>query len=107
MDLHEQIRELREKTTRTRSQFLRAELQTCSMALEMVRYQLAIGNLEIAARELDCVALGIKTIERFLPETSKELRSEVEAKLMVLRALLKPLQIELEAATVGRESRTS
>src|SRR2546427_12891483 len=63
------IRELREKTGRTRYQFLRAELQTCFTALEMGRYELSVGNATVAEREVAAVETGIRAIQRFLPES--------------------------------------
>lgn len=67
--IDKEIRELREKTGRTRYQFLRAELQTCFTALEMGRYELSVGNATVAEREVAAVETGIRAIQRFLPES--------------------------------------
>jgi len=86
--IDKEIRELREKTGRTRYQFLRAELQTCFTALEMGRYELSVGNATVVEK-------GIRAIQRFLPEVSAEQRREVETKLAELNEILDPLKGEL------------
>src|SRR2546425_7790346 len=83
-NIDKDIRELREKTGRTRYQFLRAELQTCFTALEVGKYQLSVGNATVAEREVAAVEKGIRAIQRFLPEVSAEQRREVETKLSEL-----------------------
>ena len=94
-NIDKDIRELREKTGRTRYQFLRAELQTCFTALEIGQYQLSVGNATVAEREVAAVEKGIRAIQRFLPEVSAEQRREVETKLAELNEILDPLKGEL------------
>ena len=84
-ELDKQIRELAKKTEYTRYQFLRAELGTCLTALDMAKYELSVGNVAIARREMDSVEKGIRTIERFLPETSAEQRMQLERQLADLK----------------------
>ena len=94
-DIDKDIRELREKTGRTRYQFLRAELQTCFTALEIGKYEHSVGNVIVAEREVAAVEKGIRAIQRFLPEVSAEQRREVETKLLELNEILDPLKAEL------------
>ena len=94
-DIDKDIRELREKTGRTRYQFLRAELQTCFTALGIGKYELSVGNATVAEREVAAVEKGIRAIQRFLPEVSAEQRREVETKLAELNEILDPLKAEL------------
>ena len=94
-DIDKDIRELREKTGRTRYQFLMAELQTCFTALEMGKYELSVGNTTVAEREVASVEKGIRAIQRFLPEVSAEQRTEVETKLAELNEILDSLKAEL------------
>ena len=53
-NIDKDIRELREKTGRTRYQFLRAELQTCFTALEMVFLAAfcSVSCLEVSSQRL-------------------------------------------------------
>ena len=85
-ELDRQIRELTEKTEYTRFQFLKAELGTCLTALDMAKYELSVGNIAIAKREIDSVEKGIRTIERFLSETSGEQKTQLESQLADLKA---------------------
>jgi hypothetical protein len=96
-ELGKEIRDLREKTDRTRYQFLKAELRTCSTAMEIAQYQLSIGSVDVARTEADCVEAGLSTIRRFLLETSPEQQAEIEAKVAELTALLHQLRIKLSA----------
>jgi len=90
------VKELREKTGRTRYQFLRAELQTCFTALEIGKYELSVGNATVAEREVAAVEKGIRAIQRFLPDVSAEQRREVETKLSELNEILVALKAELK-----------
>jgi len=91
-DLERDIRELHEKTARTRYDFLKAEIQTCLTAAEMGEFELSKGNVEIAQREVAFVEKGIYTIERFLPGVSQELQSSLANSLTRLRAKLDSLR---------------
>jgi len=91
----EEIRELYDKIARTRYQFLRTELRTCIMALEMAEYELSVGNSPVAEREVVSVEKGIRTIQGFLPEVSAEQRTELQARLADVKAMLDSLKVEL------------
>jgi len=95
-NMDKDIRELREKTGRTRYQFLRVELQTCFTALEVGKYELSVGNATVAEWEVAAVEKGIRAIQRFLPEVSAEQRREVETKLLEINEILDPLKAELD-----------
>jgi hypothetical protein len=96
-ELTNEIRELLEKTARTRYEFLRAELQTCSIALEMAKYELSVGNVAVARKEVGAVEAGIATMRRFLPQISVDQRIEFETKLADLQAALEPLRAQLDS----------
>lgn len=102
--LDKEIRELTEKTEYTRYQFLQAELNTCVTALDMATYELSIGNLLIAKREADSVQKGIQTIERFLPETSGERRTQLEGQLASLKSAFQALLQELSGSIADEKS---
>ncbi len=91
----EDIRELYDKIARTRYQFLRTELRTCITALEMAKYELSVGNSPVAEREVVAIEKGIRTIQRFLPEVSAEQRTELQARLADVKAMLDSLKVEL------------
>ena len=91
----EEISELYDKIARTRYQFLRTELRTCIMALEMAEYELSVGNSPVAEREVVSVEKGIRTIQGFLPEVSAEQRTELQARLADVKAMLDSLKVEL------------
>ena len=91
----EDIRELYDKIARTRYQFLRTELRTCITALEMAKYELSVGNFPVAEREVVSIEKGIRTIQRFLPEVSAEQRTELQARLADVKAMLDSLKAEL------------
>jgi hypothetical protein len=94
-DLERQIRELAEKTAQLRYQFLLAECQTCFTALDVAQFELSVGGITIAKREIAAVEKGLCTIERFLPEISVEQRQELEEKLAELKAVLALIVLEL------------
>ena len=93
----DEIGELYETAARARYQFIRVELQTCLTALEMADFELSIGNSAVAEREVACAEKGIGTARRFLPEVSAEQRTELEAKLAELHAILDAVKARLSA----------
>lgn len=94
-DLDKEIGNLHEKTARTRYQFLKAELQTCRMAIEMGEYEFSLGNRAVAEKEAILVKKGISVIHRFLPEALPEEQLEVEAKTAKLSVALESLKAKL------------
>jgi hypothetical protein len=94
-DVEKEIKELIEKTGRTRYQFLRAELQTCLTALEMAEYELSIGNTAVAEKEVAYVEKGVRTLQRFLPEVSDDQRKEIETRVVGLKAILDAVKTKL------------
>lgn len=92
-ELAKEIRELRERTARTRYAFLRAEFETCSTALEMAKYELSVGNVATAGREVACVDAGLLTIRRFLSQIPAD--QKLETKLAELQAVLELLRAQV------------
>jgi hypothetical protein len=86
-DLENQIRELKRKTAHNRLEFLRTEVQTCLLTLEMGRSALSAGNISVAKKELAVAERGLDVIERFLPE-APEASMEIKTKLEQARELL-------------------
>src|SRR5690242_11699849 len=107
MALDEEIRQLRRKTDSTRATFIRAELQTCTLALEVAEYQLSMGKLDVVKREVASVLEGISALQRVLREASAEQQIQVKAEVMQLQARLKPLQLELQFHPRDPEAGTS
>jgi len=94
--MDEQIRSLFEKTARTRYQFLTVQLETCFTAVDLAMFELSIGNVAVAEREVVAVEEGIRVIRRFLPEVSGEPGTEVAAGLTELQAQLDSLKAALD-----------
>jgi hypothetical protein len=68
-----------------RRRFIGVELLTCRTSLEMGEFELAQGNLALAAHELDFADKIMLAIKRFLPKISEEFRSSLETDLAKLR----------------------
>ena len=94
-DLKKEINELLEKTTQTRREFLRTDLQTCWIALERARLELSLGNTEEARRELAAAEKGAQVIQRFLGEAPGQ-NADIAGKLQDLRISLKSFGAELD-----------
>ena len=97
-DMDAQMRGLAEDTARLREQFIRADLETCSTSLEMAKLEMSSGNTPLAMQELALIEKGIKTIERFLPETPAGARPELEGMLAKLKA-----EVQSWKREVGKE----
>ncbi len=95
-DFESQIRDLREKTESNRSEFLRIELQTCSIAVERGRLELSLGNRDEAEKERAIAHRGAEVIEKFLSDGSRQL-PEVEARLVELKASIESFRAEIDA----------
>jgi hypothetical protein len=98
-ELDKEMSDLLEKTRRTRYQFLKAELQTCFTALDMAKYELSIGNVDVVEKEVRFVEEGVRTIKRFLGETSLEQGREIDARLANLQGSLDLVKAKLMPAS--------
>lgn len=96
-ELEDEIRYLREKTAHNRREFLRTEVETCFLSLEMGKVALTRGDITMAEREVSIAEHGISTIGRFLTQ-APESKSEIEARLAKLRELMLSLRAEIHAA---------
>lgn len=94
-DFENEIRALKERTESNRREFLRAELQTCFVALERARFELSLGNSREADKEFEIACRGMRVIERFLGEAAGPM-PEIEPKLAELRALVASLRSDLD-----------
>jgi predicted transcriptional regulator len=95
-DLGAEVAALLEKTEQTRNDFLRAEIQTCAIALDMARFEYERGNIPFAGREVESAAKVIAVIERFLPQVRKERQVELRKKLVWLRAALESVRRDFQ-----------
>lgn len=96
MDLAEQVRELTEMTARIRREFIWAELNTCFASMEMAKFEVSIGNLAVASREISATEKGIQVVERFLEDLTDEDRVPVTGKLNELKSGLESVKREFE-----------
>ena len=94
-EFEDEIRALREKTESNRRQFLRAEVQTCFIALDRARFELSLGNIEEAEKELKTVNRGKQVIESFTSGRAGQM-PEIEPKLAELGKALASLRSELD-----------
>jgi hypothetical protein len=94
-DLEKDIRELFEKTTRTRYQFLLTDLQTCFTGLEMIKFHLSHGNIQVVKKEIASVEKGISAMQRLVPSLGPEQRLTIETKLTDLIDQFERLKAEL------------
>ena len=95
-DFEDEIRNLRERTESNRREFLRAELQTCSVAIERGRLELSLGDTHEARKELEVASRGAETIEKFMQQGAGRL-TDLEPDLANLNASLAALRADLEA----------
>jgi len=63
--------------------------------LRLVNALFSVGNFPVAEREVVSIEKGIRTIQRFLPEVSAEQRTELQARLADVKAMLDSLKAEL------------
>ncbi len=87
-----EIRRLQEHTELTRYRLLMTELGTCFTALDLAKFELALGDMPTVEKEISYVENASSTIQRFLPKVSAEQRTELEAKLAELKAALDQLK---------------
>ncbi len=95
-DLAAQVAGLLEKTEQIRNDFLRAEIQTCAIALEMARFEYEQGHVAFADREVASAARAIAAIERFLPQAREAQQVEMRKKLMWLKVALESVQRDFQ-----------
>ena len=95
-DFENEIRVLRDTTESNRRRFLRAELQTCFIALDRARFELSLGNTHEAEKEFEIVSHGKQVIERFLSEAAGRM-PEIERKWEELRMSVLALRSDLDA----------
>ena len=95
-DLAAQVAGLLEKTEQTRHDFLRAEIQTCAIALDMARFEYERGHIAFANREAASAAKAIAVIERFLPQAREAQQVEMRRKLLSLKAALESVQRDFQ-----------
>jgi hypothetical protein len=95
-DFESQIRDLRERTELNRRDFIRAELQTCSIAVDRGHFELSLGNRDEAEKECAVAHRGAQVIDKFLHEGSRQML-ELEAGLLELKASIESLSAEIDA----------
>src|SRR5204863_9138674 len=94
-DLEDQIRTLRAETDANRAAFLRTDLQTCFIALDRARFELALGNRDEAEKEFVLVSRGAEVIAKFLEEAADQ-QAELAPELAALRTSLASLRLEID-----------
>ncbi len=95
-DFESQIRDLRERTELNRRDFIRAELQTCSIAVDRGHFELSLGDRDEAEKEFAIAHRGAQVIEKFLSEGPRQI-PELEARLPALKASIESLRAEIDA----------
>ncbi len=95
-DLENEIRDLRERTKHNRHQFLKADTQTCFIAIERAHLELSLGNTDEARKEFELVNHGVQVIQRFLSEAPGQM-PEIEAKAAELKEALESLRLEINS----------
>jgi hypothetical protein len=96
-DLENEIQYLRDKTAENRREFLRTEVETCFISLDMGKTALTHGDITMAKKEVSIAERGMATIEHFLGQ-APESRSKIEPRLAELRDLLTSLRAEIRVA---------
>lgn len=94
-DFEREILDLRQKTQKTRRQFLHLEVQTCFIAVDRGHLQLSFGNPTEAQKELDVAGCGVEVIERFLNREPDQV-AELQAKLAELKEAMNSLRVAVE-----------
>jgi hypothetical protein len=100
-DYERDIVQLREATSRTRLQFLQTEVQACLTGLDIAKFSLSVGSMDVVQREISMLEKGIGTIEHFLPQLPPEQRTELDAALVELKRLFAELKSQVESASSG------
>ena len=101
-EMNDEVRDLIEKTARIRYEFLQVELKTCATALDLAKFELSVGNLEVTGSEVATIEKGIATIHRFLPEMPEgDARREIEARVGLLARGLEPVRLERQVRRGG------
>ena len=95
-DLDDEIRQLREKTKQNRHQFLKADTQTCFIAVERAHLELSLGNTHEAQKEFDLANRGAQVIQRFLSEAPDQM-PDIEARLANLKESLESLRVKIDS----------
>ena len=95
-DLAAQVAGLLEKTEQTRNDFLRAEIETCAIALDMARFEYERGHVAFADREVASAAKAIAVIERFLPQAREARQVEMRKKLVWLKVSLESVRRDFQ-----------
>jgi hypothetical protein len=94
-DMDKEVRDLHQKTTQTRYAFLQAELETCFTAIDMAKYEISVGNIDVAEREVSFVEDGIRTLRRFLTDMPPEEQRKIENRAGILQAMLDEIKAKL------------
>ena len=95
-DLAAQAAGLLKKTEQTRNDFLRAEIETCAIALDMARFEYERGHVAFADREVASAAKAIAVIERFLPQAREARQVEMRKKLVWLKVSLESVRRDFQ-----------
>jgi|HubBroStandDraft_1064217.scaffolds.fasta_scaffold227634_1 hypothetical protein len=94
-NLDKEIKQLYERTARTRYEFLKNEVQSCRTALDMAEFQLSTTNRAGAESEAAYVTKGVAVLHRFLPLASTDHQLEIGRKLAEIEAALVSLKARL------------
>lgn len=97
-NLGDEIRDLLEKTSQNRRQFLETEVQTCFIAIERAQLELSLGKTHEAQKEFVIASRWADVIEGFLRQAPVQM-ADIEAKLVELRSSLESLRAELGSTT--------
>jgi hypothetical protein len=96
-ELAAEVGELLARAARIRYDFLRTELQLCTITLQMGDYELTLGNMHAVRKEIQAAGKGIDVLEKLLPAASAQERSELEPQLAELKNLLQTLNTNFMA----------
>src|SRR5438270_93665 len=99
-DLEQTVSDLKRRIGRTRQEFLKVEMQTCFLAIDVARSELQAGRTDIILWEIAAVAKGVQVIHRFLPDVPQEQRQELSSKLTLLEDALDLLKRDTAARTL-------
>ncbi len=95
-DLAAQIATWRQKTEQVRYDFLRAEIQTCTIAIDMARLEFERAHVAFAGREVENATKSIGVIERFLPQARTDQQEELRGHLAWLKSALESVQRDFQ-----------
>jgi hypothetical protein len=71
-------------------------VQTCSIALDMARFEYERGHVAFAAREVESAAKVISVIERFLPQVRRAAQVELSRELVWLKSALESVRRDFQ-----------